>query len=63
MSKSAMRSRVKNEKAPALERVFEAPRELDFKAFSDPERLKRGPVGLLQGMTETGTIWSAATAK
>lgn len=47
MSKSAMTSRVENEKVLVLERVFEAPRELVFKAFSDPEHLKHwwGPNG------------------
>lgn len=47
MSVNTMVSRVENEKVLVLERVFDAPRELVFKMFKDPEHLKRwwGPRG------------------
>lgn len=47
MAKGEMKSRVENEKVLVLERVFNAPRELVFKMFKDPEHLKHwwGPRG------------------
>lgn len=47
MSNSAMASRVENDNVLVLERVFEAPRELVFEMFKNPEHLKRwwGPRG------------------
>lgn len=47
MSASKMVSRVENERVLVLERVFDAPRELVFKMFKDPEHLKHwwGPKG------------------
>lgn len=47
MSRSTMVSRVENERVLVLERVFDAPRELVFKMFKEPEHLKRwwGPKG------------------
>ncbi|RAP75854.1 SRPBCC domain-containing protein [Paenibacillus montanisoli] len=47
MSMSATVSRVENEKVLVLERVFDAPRDLVFKVFSEAEHLKRwwGPRG------------------
>ncbi|MNX89148.1 hypothetical protein D3C86_1211530 [compost metagenome] len=47
MSSSVMESRVESEKVLVLERVFDAPRELVFKMYQDPEHLKRwwGPRG------------------
>lgn len=47
MSNSAMLSRVENDNVLVLERVFDAPRELVFQMFKDPEHLKRwwGPRG------------------
>lgn len=47
MSNSAMVSRVENDNVLVLERVFNAPRELVFKMYKDPEHLKRwwGPRG------------------
>lgn len=47
MSNSAMMSRVENDNVLVLERVFNAPRELVFSMFKDPEHLKRwwGPRG------------------
>jgi len=42
-----MVSRIENERVLILERVFDAPRDLVFKMFKDPEHLKRwwGPRG------------------
>ncbi|MCF6408437.1 SRPBCC domain-containing protein [Pseudalkalibacillus salsuginis] len=47
MSNNAMISRVENDRVLVLERIFDAPRELVFKMFKDPEHLKRwwGPRG------------------
>ncbi|MBO9539091.1 SRPBCC domain-containing protein [bacterium] len=47
MSSSVMESRVESDKVLVLERVFNAPRELVFKMYQDPEHLKRwwGPRG------------------
>lgn len=47
MIKSEMVSSVENEKVLVLERVFDAPRELVFAMYKDPEHLKRwwGPRG------------------
>lgn len=47
MIKSEMVSTVENEKVLVLERVFDAPRELVFAMYKDPEHLKRwwGPRG------------------
>ncbi len=47
MSSNAMVSRVENERVLVLERVFDAPRDLVFKMFKEPEHLKRwwGPKG------------------
>jgi uncharacterized protein YndB with AHSA1/START domain len=47
MSKNAMVSRVENDTVLILERVFNAPRELVFKMFKEPEHLKHwwGPRG------------------
>jgi uncharacterized protein YndB with AHSA1/START domain len=47
MSNNAMVSRVENDKVLVLERVFDAPRELVFKMFKEPEHLKHwwGPRG------------------
>lgn len=47
MASSAMLSRVENEKVLVLERVFDAPRELVYKMFSEAEHLKHwwGPRG------------------
>ncbi|WNQ08858.1 SRPBCC domain-containing protein [Paenibacillus aurantius] len=47
MANQTMVSRVENERVLVLERVFNAPRELVFKMFKDPEHLKRwwGPRG------------------
>lgn len=40
MSKSAMVSRVENDRVLVLERVFDAPRDLVFQMFKEPEHLK-----------------------
>jgi len=47
MASSVMESRVENEKVLVLERVFDAPRELVFKMYQEPEHLKHwwGPRG------------------
>ncbi|RAV09201.1 SRPBCC domain-containing protein [Paenibacillus contaminans] len=47
MSNNAMVSRVENDRVLVLERVFDAPRDLVFKMFKEPEHLKRwwGPKG------------------
>ncbi len=47
MSNNAMHSRVENDRVLVLERIFDAPRELVFKLFKEPEHLKRwwGPRG------------------
>ena len=47
MSNGTMTSRVENEKVLVLERVFDAPRELVFRVFKEPEHLQRwwGPRG------------------
>ncbi|MGN7359692.1 SRPBCC domain-containing protein [Paenibacillus sp. SAF-054] len=47
MSSSTMVSRVENERVLILERVFEAPRDLVYKMFKEPEHLKHwwGPRG------------------
>jgi uncharacterized protein YndB with AHSA1/START domain len=47
MSTNAVESRVENERVLVLERVFNAPRELVFKVFKEPEHLKNwfGPKG------------------
>ncbi|WP_064202637.1 SRPBCC domain-containing protein [Brevibacillus brevis] len=47
MSRNAMVSRVENERVLVLERVFDAPRDLVFQMFKEPEHLKRwwGPKG------------------
>lgn len=47
MPDNKMVSNVENDKVLVLERVFEAPRELVFKMFKEPEHLKRwwGPRG------------------
>ncbi|WP_134684915.1 SRPBCC domain-containing protein [Brevibacillus migulae] len=47
MTNNTMVSRVENERVLVLERVFDAPRELVFKMFKEPEHLKRwwGPRG------------------
>ena len=47
MSNTAMVSRVENDNVLVLERTFNAPRELVFKMYKDPEHLKRwwGPRG------------------
>ena len=41
MSNNAMVSRVENDRVLVLERVFDAPRDLVFKMFKEPEHLKR----------------------
>lgn len=47
MSNNAMVSRVENDRVLVLERIFDAPRDLVFKMFKEPEHLKRwlGPRG------------------
>jgi uncharacterized protein YndB with AHSA1/START domain len=47
MSSNEMSSRVENERVLVLERVFDAPRNLVFSMFSEPEHLKHwwGPNG------------------
>ncbi|MBB6634254.1 SRPBCC domain-containing protein [Cohnella thailandensis] len=47
MSNNAMLSRVENDRVLVLERVFNAPRELVFRMFKEPEHMKRwwGPRG------------------
>jgi uncharacterized protein YndB with AHSA1/START domain len=47
MSDDKMASRVENDKILVLERTFDAPRELVFEMFKEPEHLKRwwGPRG------------------
>ncbi|MFD1177335.1 SRPBCC domain-containing protein [Paenibacillus puldeungensis] len=47
MSNNAMVSRVENDRVLMLERVFDAPRDLVFKMFKEPEHLKHwwGPKG------------------
>ena len=47
MSKNEMVSRVENNRILVLERVFDAPRDLVFQMFKEPEHLKRwwGPRG------------------
>lgn len=47
MSNNKMISSVENDKVLVLERVFDAPRELVFRMFKEPEHLKRwwGPRG------------------
>jgi uncharacterized protein YndB with AHSA1/START domain len=47
MSNNTMISRVENDRVLVLERIFDAPRDLVFKMFKDPEHLKRwwGPRG------------------
>ncbi|MWC29863.1 SRPBCC domain-containing protein [Paenibacillus sp. MMS18-CY102] len=47
MSNQTMVSRVENENVLVIERVFDAPRELVFQMFKEPEHLKRwwGPRG------------------
>ena len=47
MSNNVMLSRVEDERVQVLERVFDAPRELVFKMFKEPEHLKHwwGPRG------------------
>lgn len=47
MSRNAMGSRVENDRVLVLERVFDAPRDLVFSMFKEPEHLKRwwGPRG------------------
>ncbi len=47
MSDNAMVSRVEDDRVLVLERVFDAPRDLVFKMFQEPEHLKRwwGPRG------------------
>lgn len=47
MSNNEMVSSVENDKVLVLERVFDAPRDLVFKMFKEPEHLKRwwGPRG------------------
>lgn len=47
MPSSVMESRVESEKVLVLERVFDAPRELVFKMYQEPEHLKHwwGPRG------------------
>ena len=47
MSNNTIVSRVENERVLVLERIFEAPRDLVFKMFKEPEHLKRwwGPKG------------------
>ena len=47
MPNDKMVSRVENDKVLVLERVFDAPRDLVFKMFKEPEHLKRwwGPRG------------------
>ncbi|WP_042472930.1 SRPBCC family protein [Bacillus ndiopicus] len=47
MSNNSMVSRVENERVLILERVFDAPRDLLFKMFKEPEHLKHwwGPKG------------------
>jgi len=47
MSNNAMVSRVENDRVLVLERVFDAPRDLVFNMFKEPEHLKRwwGPKG------------------
>ncbi|WMT43220.1 SRPBCC domain-containing protein [Paenibacillus sp. D2_2] len=47
MSKNEMVSRVENDRILVLERVFDAPRDLVFRMFKEPEHLKRwwGPRG------------------
>jgi uncharacterized protein YndB with AHSA1/START domain len=47
MSNNTMISRVENDRVLVLERIFDAPRDLVFNMFKDPEHLKRwwGPRG------------------
>jgi len=47
LSNNTIVSRVENERVLVLERIFEAPRDLVFKMFKEPEHLKRwwGPKG------------------
>lgn len=47
MANGKMTSRVENDKVLVLERIFDAPRELVFEMFKEPEHLKRwwGPRG------------------
>lgn len=47
MTRNAMVSRVENDKVLILERIFNAPRDLVFKMFKEPEHLKHwwGPRG------------------
>ncbi|MGE7930663.1 SRPBCC domain-containing protein [Lysinibacillus xylanilyticus] len=47
MSNNSMVYRIENDRVLILERVFDAPRDLVFKMFKDPEHLKRwwGPRG------------------
>ncbi|MBP0723644.1 SRPBCC domain-containing protein [Bacillus sp. RG28] len=47
MSNNSIVSRVENDRVLVLERIFDAPRDLVFKMFKDPEHLKRwwGPKG------------------
>lgn len=47
MSNNTMVSRVENDRVLVLERVFDAPQELVFKMFKEPEHLKHwwGPKG------------------
>ncbi|MFJ8515272.1 SRPBCC family protein [Lysinibacillus xylanilyticus] len=47
MSNNSMVSRIENDRVLILERVFDAPRDLVFMMFKDPEHLKRwwGPRG------------------
>lgn len=47
MSRNAIVSRVEGERVLVLERIFDAPRELVFQMFKEPEHLKRwwGPRG------------------
>jgi uncharacterized protein YndB with AHSA1/START domain len=47
MSNKAMISKVENNRVLVLERIFDAPRDLVFNMFKDPEHLKRwwGPRG------------------
>lgn len=47
MSRNALKSRVEGDRVLVLERVFDAPRDLVFKMFKEPEHLKHwwGPIG------------------
>lgn len=47
MSNNEISSRVENDKVLILERIFDAPREIVFNMFKDPEHLKHwwGPSG------------------